>query len=113
MNTENTLIPGEYILPGAYTLPNNCRAFVRNGKVIVSLKCGANDTIPRCRDCKHCVRAESAYNRYYVSPVCDLQPKANRGYSNPDTNRQKRFYSIRPSDTACEKYEPKEHETND
>lgn len=35
------------------------------------------------RDCKHCVRAESGYNRYYVSPVCDLQPKANRGCSNP------------------------------
>lgn len=53
MNPETTLAPG------AYTLPNNCRAFVRNGKVIVSLKCGANDTTPRCRDCKHCVRAKS------------------------------------------------------
>lgn len=106
MTEETTLTPG------AYSLPNDCKAFVRNGKAIVSRKRNADDT-PRCRDCKHCVRAKSKYNQYYVSPVCDLQPKTNRGYINPDINRQKRFYSIRPSDVACEKYEPKENETND
>lgn len=98
------------LMPGAYTLPNNCRAFVRNGKVIVSLKSNANDTTPRCRDCKHCVRAKSKYNQYYASPVCKMQPKSNRGYSNADIKSQKRFYSVRPSDRACDKYEPKEIE---
>lgn len=82
------------------------KAFVRNGKVIVSLKRGAAD-IPRCRDCKHCVRAKSKYNQHYASPVCEMQPKSNRGYKNPTITEQKRFYSVRPSDAACEKYEPK------
>lgn len=94
------------LMPGAYTLPNNCRAFVRNGKVIVSLKCGTED-IPRCRDCKHCVRGKSTYNQWTISTVCELQPKTNRGYKNPKIIKQKRYYSVRPSDAACDKYEPK------
>lgn len=95
------------LAPGAYSLPDNCRAFVRNGKVIVALKCSANDTSPRCRDCRHCVRAKSKYNQYYASPVCGLQPKANRGYRKPDVLTQPRFYSVRPSDAACKQYEPR------
>lgn len=102
--------PETPLAPGAYTLPNNCRAFVRNGKVIVTLKCGANDTIPRCRDCKHCVHAKSKYNQYYASPVCDLQPKTNRGYTKPEITAQPRFYAVRPSDAACKKYEPRNPE---
>lgn len=98
------------LTPGAYTLPNNCRAFVRNGKVIVSLKCGTAD-IPRCRDCKHCVRKMSRYNQFYASPVCEMQPKTNRGYKNPEIIRQQRFYAVRPSDAACDKFEPKTPKT--
>ena len=93
------------LTPGAYTLPNDCKAFVRNGKVIVSCKCGAAD-IPRCRDCKHCIRAQKQYNQWYASPVCKMQPKANRGYNNPEIKRQQRYYAVRPSDAACDKYEP-------
>lgn len=95
------------LTPGAYLLPNDCRAFVRNGKVIVSRKCSVPD-IPRCRDCKYCIRAKSKYNQYYASPVCKLQPKTNRGYKNPSITRQQRFYAVRPSDAACDKYEPRE-----
>nr|DAL02874.1 MAG TPA: hypothetical protein [Caudoviricetes sp.] len=106
MTNETTLTPG------AYKLPNNCKAFVRNGMVIVSRKWIADDT-PRCRDCKHCIRAKSKYNQYYASPVCDMQPKTNRGYNNPEITSQKRFYSVRPSDAACDKYEPRNTNPND
>lgn len=92
--------------PGAYQLPNNCKAFVRNGKVIVSLKRGAAD-IPRCRDCQHCIRAQKQYNQWCASPVCKMQPKENRGYKNPTITKQKRYYSVRPSDAACEHFTPK------
>lgn len=37
--------------PGAYQLPNNCTAFVRAGKVIVSLKSSVSDNTTYCRDC--------------------------------------------------------------
>lgn len=92
--------------PGSYQLPNNCKAFVRNGKVIVSLKHGVAD-IPRCRDCQHCIRAKKQYNQWYTSPVCELQPKTNRGYNNPEVKRQQRYYSVRPCDAACERFTPK------
>lgn len=95
--------------PGAYPLPNNCRAFVRNGKVIVYHKCGV-DNIPRCRDCRFNILGKSRYNQRYPSPVCEKQPKTNKGYANHEVKQQQRFYSVRPCDAACELFAPKQEE---
>lgn len=100
--------PNNQLQPGAYPLPNNCRAFVRNGKVIVSLKSTSTDNTPRCRDCAHCIMAKKQYNQYYASPVCKMQPKENKGYRTPAIKKQQRYYAVRPSDAACEHFKSKE-----
>lgn len=114
----NSMFPGVYVsgpksgkdiklFVGEYKLDTDCRAYVRNGKVIVCKKKPSDDT-PRCRDCKHCVMGRSKYNQRYEHPVCKLQPKKNKGYSNHAITRQQRFYAVRESDAKCSKYEPKE-----
>lgn len=74
--------------PGAYPLPNNCRAFVRNGKVIVCQKCNVDD-IPRCRDCR------STYwgNQDTINAIPLQYVKSNRkpieGIKAPKSNNSK------------------------
>lgn len=101
---------GQTLTVGAYIVPNDCKAFVRAGKVIVSYKRNAVQK-QRCRDCRHCVMGKSKYNQHYARPVCKLQPKTNRGYANPEIIEQPRYYAVRECDTVCEKYEPRTNET--
>lgn len=63
---------------------------------------------PRCRDCKHCGAGRAKYGASRASIVCFKRPKLNKGYSNPNIVRQKRFYAVRQSTPACEIFEPKE-----
>ena len=92
---------------GVYELPPDCKGLIRGGKVYVSPRMRCEERIPRCRDCKHFALGQSKYNQHYPSPVCLLQPKENgdTGYTE-NVRSQKRYYSVRPCDMRCDKYEP-------
>lgn len=92
---------------GVYELPPDCKAMVRDGKVIVTPKKKAVDRTPRCRECKHFAQGFSKYNQRYPSPVCLMRPKenGNTGYSEP-VRSQRRYYSTLVCNKVCDKYEP-------
>lgn len=93
---------------GIYQLPNDCKAFVRDGKVFVSRKWKAIDETPRCRNCRHFGQGRNRYNQRHESPVCFARPKTNgltNGYP-ADVQAQQRYYATQPAFRACEKYQP-------
>lgn len=87
--------------PGLYRLPPNCKAFVRDGKVIVSLKKKVVDICPRCRDCKHFGYGRATAGGWNQSPICRLRPKTIKSYHRPDPI----YYSTLASRKACDKFE--------
>lgn len=100
----------ELLQPGVYLLPNNCKAFVRAGKVYVDEKWKAIDETPRCRNCRHFGKGFNSYNQAYESPVCLARPKTNglmNGYQ-AEVLAQQRYYATRQERRACDKYEPKD-----
>ncbi len=94
---------------GVYPLAPDCKAFVRDGKVIVSSKRKVIDTTPRCRDCRHFGMGHSKYNQRHDSPVCLARPKdnGNTGYA-PQIRTQQRYYSTQGCFRACNKFNPKD-----
>lgn len=90
--------------PGLYQLPNDCKAFVRDGKVYVCKK-WANET-KKCRECKHFGLGRTQYNGCPFMEVCLIKPKINKntGYKK-EIREQKRYYAAHPYATACEKFE--------
>lgn len=95
---------------GVYPLAPECKAFVRDGKVIVSQKRRVVDETPRCRNCKHFGEGHSKYNQRHNSPVCFARPKENglmNGYA-PDERTQQRYYATQGQFRACNKYTPKD-----
>lgn len=95
---------------GVYPLAPDCKAFVRDGKVIVSQKRRVVDETPRCRNCKHFGKGHSLYNQRHDSPVCFARPKENgrmNGYA-ADVCAQKRYYATQGQFRACNKYTPKD-----
>lgn len=96
--------------PGVYELPNNCKAFVRGGKVIVSIK-HVVEKCDRCRDCKHFGHGRNAYNQLVHTLVCFKKPKVNKSYLSQPAGKQVRYYAVNPSAKACEMFEPKNQES--
>ena len=97
------------LTPGVYPLSPNSTAFVRGGKVIVSLKRKVTDTLPRCRNCKHFGQGRNRYNQRHDSPVCFARPKENglmNGYP-AEVRAQQRYYATQGCFRACDKYAPK------
>ncbi len=94
---------------GVYALPPTCTAFVRGGKVYVSLKKQVEDSTPRCRNCRHYKQGQHSFNQYRPAYVCKAKPKTNgmkNGYRT-EINEQKRYYAATGHHKACSKYEPK------
>lgn len=91
--------------PGAYALPPNCKAFVRNGTVIVSLKKRTAIECNRCRDCRHFAYGYATYGSHLNSPICKLRPKTYR-YDSEKKNDHI-FYATQPSKPACNNFTPK------
>lgn len=78
---------------GVYALPPTCTAFVRGGKVYVSLK----------------KQVEDSFNQSYEAYVCKAKPKTNgmkNGYR-AEINEQQRYYAASGHNKACSMYEPK------
>lgn len=96
--------------PGAYELPNDCKAFVRGGVVYVSKK-HIVEKCDRCRDCKHFGYGRNAYNQEVHTLVCFKRPKTNKSYLGKPAGKQVRFYAVIPSARACELFEPKNQES--
>lgn len=104
MNNGNTTLT-----KGVYDLPPTCRAFVRGGKVYVSLKIQVEDSTPRCRNCLHFQKGRHSFNQSREAYVCMAKPKTNgmrNGYP-PDINAQKRYFAATGHHKACDKYAPK------
>lgn len=91
--------------PGAYPLPNNCKAFVRGGKVYVCEKY-SNET-KKCRECIHFGTGRTQYNGNPFMSVCFAKPKINKsaGYKK-EVREQQRYYATHPYKTACDKFKP-------
>lgn len=96
--------------PGVYELRNDCKAFVRDGKVIVSKK-RVFEKCDRCRDCKHCGHGRNAYNQEMHTLVCFKKPKTNKSYLSKPAGKQVRYYAVNPSAKACEMFESKHQES--
>lgn len=101
MNKSNIILE-----PGVYDLPNNCKAFSRGGKVIVSLKRKVTEQCNRCRTCKHFGNGYISASGTYTS-VCFNRPKHLKWVRWGVPNDQI-YYSAYATDKACESYEPKE-----
>lgn len=92
---------------GVYSLPPDCKAMVRDGKVIVTAKKKVIDRVPRCRECKHFALGQSKHSQRYPSPVCLMRPKENGNTGYPEGVRsQTRYYSTLDCNKACDKFEP-------
>ncbi len=91
---------------GIYPLANDCKASVRDGKVIVSYKRNAVAGIIRCRTCKFFGMGRSMSNQSFDSPVCLNRPKryGNIGCCNND---EQLYYTTRTYNRACYDYLPK------
>lgn len=104
MNNDNPILT-----TGIYNLPPTCRAFVRGGKVYVSLKKQVEDSIPRCRSCRHYQQGQHSFNQSRPAYVCKAKPKTNgmkNGYR-AEVNKQQRYYAATGHHKACSKYGPK------
>lgn len=90
---------------GMYRIPDDCKAGVRSGRVIVSKKIMPYSE-PRCRSCRYFGYGKSRYNQRYDSPICLLKPKTNGNTGYPTSvQEQPRFYSTLASRKACGQYE--------
>lgn len=89
---------------GIYELPPTCKAFVRDGKIIVSLKRNTAPDCNRCRDCAHFAYGCATYGGFQHSPVCHLRPKTYR--YDPYQKNGSIFYGTQPSKPACDKFQP-------
>lgn len=105
MEKEPSLSPGNYILPP------DCRAIIRNGKVVVFPRQRKSSDAPQCRFCTHCIMAYSIRNTSYSHPVCDLRPKPKISNFDQGASQAPQFYMVRPFDVACDKYEPRNTST--
>lgn len=90
--------------PGAYRLAPNCKAFVRDGRVIVSPKKSTAIECNRCRDCRHFAYGRATYGGWQHSAICKLRPKTYRY----DTEKKNGtiFYATQANKMACDKFEP-------
>lgn len=94
---------------GEYTIADDCRAIVANGKVMVfkrkqrTLK----ETDFRCRDCVHYHKGQTSINQasYNFGYICDMKPKEIR---NTKFINQKLYYSALKYGKICENFERKE-----
>lgn len=104
MNKDNATLT-----TGVYALPPTCTAFVRGGKVYVSLKKQVEDITPRCRNCRYYQQGQHSFNQTRPAYVCKMKPKANgmnNGYRT-EINEQKRYYAATGHHKACSMYGPK------
>lgn len=100
--------PNNQLQPGAYPLPPNCRAFVRDGKVIVSLKKRTSVQCDRCRDCKYFGHGFATGGGNYTA-ICKARPKKVK-YHAFNVPRDAVYYATLAPNRACEKFEPKNPE---
>lgn len=91
--------------PGAYNLAPDCKAFVRDGKVIVSIKKRTCVQCDRCRDCKHFGQGYATGGGNYTS-ICKMRPKKLR-YHAPGVPPAEVYYATLSFTKACDKFEPK------
>lgn len=100
--------PNNQLQPGAYPLPPNCRAFVRDGKVIVSLKKKISEQCARCRSCKYFAHGFATGGGNYTA-VCKARPKKVK-YHAFNVPPGEVYYATLAINKACDKYEPKNPE---
>jgi hypothetical protein len=102
----------ETLTPGIYRIAPDCKAFVYNGTVQISVKhVRCADPTPRCRDCKHFGNGRIDYNSSTSRNVCLIRPKSNgrcNGYP-AHVIQQQRYYAAYPNAKRCEQYEPKQN----
>lgn len=100
MKTNNQL------QPGAYELPPNCKAFVRDGKVIVSVKKRTSVQCDRCRDCRFFGLGHATMGSYRQTTVCKTRPKDVKHYRSERARTEGVYYATLAPNRACEKFEP-------
>lgn len=96
--------------PGAYNLPPDCKAFVRDGKVIVSIKKRTCVQCDRCRDCKHFGFGFATAGGWDKATVCKARPKQVKYYRTERTRQEGIYYATLATNRACEKFERKNPE---
>lgn len=95
--------------PGAYTLPPDCKAFVRGGRVIVSKKQTSSPKRGRCGDCLHFGKGRITYTDQPNRDVCLVRKKTNgrhNCYPKEYSSRQ-RYFAAWSRDIACDLFKPK------
>lgn len=104
----------ELLNPGAYQLPEDCTAFVRNGSVIVRKKRIFEPT-RKCGECKHFGTGRVNYNDEPTRDVCLLRPKYNAPSSNYPKHiaSQQRYYAAYRWGRICDRFEPKNDNDNE
>lgn len=93
---------------GEYLIPEDCRAIVANGKVMVFSRkqkiLGEGEY--RCRDCVHYRKGQTSINQfsYNFGYICEMKPKE---VNNPKFAEQKLFYTVLKYGKICEHFEKK------
>lgn len=100
MKTNNQL------QPGAYNLPPNCKAFVRDGQVIVSVKKRTSVQCDRCRDCKYFDHGYATAGGWNKATICKARPKNIKYYGSGRARTEGVYYATLAPNRACEKFEP-------
>lgn len=107
---ENMNTNEQQLSPGAYKLPPDCKAFVRDGRVIVSKKWTTKRECKRCADCIHLGKGRITYYDQPNRSVCLARKKTNgrhNCYPKEYSSRQ-RYFAASPNDVACELFKSKQ-----
>lgn len=93
---------------GEYLIPDDCRAIVANGKVMVFPRkqktLGEGEY--RCRDCVHRRKGQTSINQASCNfgYICNMKPKE---INNPKFAGQKLYYCALKYGKICEHFEKK------